>query len=131
MTMTEEQLEKQRKWRKADGNATTKRYEKTPRGFLMRLYRNMKSRTSGVQKLKYHLYRGKCLLDKQEFYTWALSQESFWKLYSKWVASGYERRLAPSADRVDPSKGYELPNLEWVTMGENSRRGTLSRFKVI
>jgi len=40
----EEKNEKQRRLRDANGNYYTKKYEKTPKGFLMRLYRNMKSR---------------------------------------------------------------------------------------
>ena len=40
------------------------RYEKTPKGFLMRLYRNMKSRVKGVQQAKHHLYEHCELLRK-------------------------------------------------------------------
>lgn len=35
----------------------------------MRVYRNMKSRVEGIQKLKSHLYEGKEILDKQSFMT--------------------------------------------------------------
>jgi hypothetical protein len=49
----------QQKLRKKNKNEYTKRYEKTKHGFLMRLYRNIKSRITGVQKKKYHLYEGK------------------------------------------------------------------------
>ena len=55
--MTEEQLRKQRERRKRTGNATIKKYEKSPKGFLMRLYRNMQSRVTGVQKQKFHLVK--------------------------------------------------------------------------
>lgn len=123
----EERLAYQRARRAADGNADVKKYEKTPKGFLMRLYRNMKSRVTGVQKQKFHLYKGKELLPKEEFYTWASSQQEFHTLFAKYVDSGYARTLAPSVDRKDSSKGYTLDNMEFVTMLENSIRGNISR----
>lgn len=103
--------------------AACKRYEKTKAGFLMRAYRNMKSRISGVQKAKHHLYAGKALLDKADFYLWAQESAEFHKLFAEYEASGYERKLAPSPDRKDSSRGYEPANMEWVTHSENSRRG--------
>lgn len=127
--MTDIQLERQREYRRNNGNIVTKRYEKTPKGFLMRLYRNMLSRISGVQKAKYHLYEGKELLNKNIFYTWAINHPDFLKLYSAYIAHNYNRKLAPSVDRVDPSLGYNLLNMEWVTMSENSRRGTQGKCK--
>jgi hypothetical protein len=123
-----ERLERQRIQRAKNNNHHTKKYEKTHKGFLMRLYRNMKSRISGVQKQKYHLYEGKELFDKDEFYSWALQQPSFYILFDAYVAANYDRKLAPSIDRVDSSKGYTFNNVEWVTMLENSIRGNKSRY---
>lgn len=120
-------LEKQRAYRKANGNACTLKYERTKYGKLMRIYRNMKSRIEGVQKQKYHLYRGKYLLPKDEFYAWAVMSPEFHRLFAEWVESGYERKLAPSVDRVDSSIGYRTWNMQWVTHSENSRRGSVSR----
>ena len=105
----------------------TRRYEKTEKGFIMRMYRNMKSRIEGVQHKKKHLYEGKYLLSKEEFYDWIKSQSDFKSLFLLYEASNWERRLAPSVDRVDPSKGYSIDNMEVVTMSENSRRSTKTR----
>ena len=127
--MTEEALIKQRERRKKDGNAVTKRYEKTKKGFLVRLYRNMQSRVLGVQKIKYHLYKGKELLDRDSFYDWALADDTFNTLFALYESSGFSRKEAPSPDRIDSSKGYILENMEWVTMSENSRRGSIARHK--
>lgn len=115
----------QRERRQRSNNVITKKYEKTVNGFLMRLYRNMKSRIRGVQKEKYHLYEGKELLDKNEFYDWAKSNGTFVRLFEEYEKSGYDRKLAPSVDRIDSSKGYEISNMEFVTHSENSRRGGL------
>ena len=105
-----------------------RKYEKTPNGFLMRMYRNMKSRILGIQKAKRHLYEGKYLLPKEEFYEWAKNSPQFMVLFDKWVKSGYDRKLSPSVDRIDSSKGYTIENMEWVTHSENSRRGTRNKF---
>jgi hypothetical protein len=120
-------LKKQREYRKAVKNAPTLKYERTKPGKLMRIYRNMKSRIEGVQSAKWHLYRGKSLLPKSEFYEWALGSEIFHRLFKIWVDSGYERKFAPSVDRLDSSQGCETWNMEWVTHSENSRRGAEAR----
>lgn len=104
------------------------RYELTPKGYIMRIYRNMKSRISGVQKEKYHLYKNKELLSKDDFYRWSLSSESpFHALFKKYIESNRDRRLAPSVDRINSEAGYNLDNMEWVTHSENSRRGSINR----
>lgn len=130
--MTEDEQKHKRKdyqkvYRLRTGNSSTSKYEKTKKGFLMRLYRNMKSRIEGVQKAKFHLYAGCSLLPKETFYEWSLASEVFHQLFEEWEQSGYERKLAPSVDRVDSFRGYELDNMEWVTMSENSRRGSLNQ----
>jgi hypothetical protein len=117
----------QRIKRKGNGNEITHKYEKTIKGFLMREYRNMESRVTGVQKQKAHLYLGLPLLDRDQFYSWALCQRPFHVLFAIWEESMYERKLTPTVDRIDSSKGYEIGNMEWVTHSENSRRGSVSR----
>ncbi len=42
-------------------------------------------------------------------------------VFCRWAyAKGYEPGL--TLDRLDPTKGYQPDNCEWVTKGENSRR---------
>jgi hypothetical protein len=93
----------------------------------MRMYRNMKSRVTGVQKAKAHLYAGKELLQKEEFYAWAKHSPMFWVLFKQYEDSGYDRMQAPTVDRIDSKRGYTLDNMQWVTNRVNSYRGTLSR----
>lgn len=114
--------EKQRLYRSRTNNAITKKYEKTPNGFLVRLYRNMKSRITGVQMSKFHLYEGKELLAKDDFYEWAKNSPKFLELFKEYEDSNYDRKLAPSVDRVNSKLGYFIDNMEWVTHSENSRR---------
>lgn len=105
-----------------------KKYEKTMSGFLMRLFRNIKSRSIGIQKRKYHLYANKGLFfSKEEFYEWANSSAEFKKLFNLWEKSEYDRKLTPSVDRINSSIGYSFSNIRWVTHSENSRLGSLSR----
>jgi hypothetical protein len=124
----EERLRKRRARRKIKNNWDCKKYEKTKKGFLVRAYRNMKSRVEGVQHSKAHLYKGKEILEKHTFYEWALSNESFNKLFKEWEDSNYCRKLTPSVDRIDSSKGYTLDNMQYITHSENSRRGNISRY---
>ncbi len=119
----------QREHRSKNKNWDCKKYEKTKNGFLMRLYRNMKSRISGVQKKKFHLYEGKSILGKEQFYELALASVEFNRLFEQYLESGYDRKLAPSVDRKDSSLGYEVDNIEFVTHSENSRRGSVAKGK--
>ena len=129
MKTKEEINERVREYRQRTGNAATKKYEKTPKGFLMRMYRNMQSRVSGVQSKKAHLYKGKELLPREDFYKWAFNSVLFWRMFSDWENSGHDRKLTPTVDRIDSSKGYSLDNVRWLTHSENSRLGSKSRFK--
>lgn len=108
-----------------------KKYEKTINGFLMRTYRNMKSRVTGIQKLKAHLYLGKELLPKEDFYNWSKNNLQFQNLYKNWVINNYDQKLSPSINRIDPNIGYRLDNIEWITHSMNSKLGTLSRYGII
>lgn len=108
----------QREKRRLSGDPATKKYEKTPKGYLMRSYRNMQSRVLGIQKTG--SWTGKELLPREEFYEWALNDPVFRSLFMAYEALGFDRRFAPSPDRIDSSKGYTLDNLRWVTHSINS-----------
>ena len=115
----------QRNRRANNNNKNTKKYEKTKKGFLVRCYRNMLSRVTGVTKNKNHLYLGKEILDKELFYKFSLSNNNFNLLFKEWENSEYERRLTPSIDRINTDLGYSIDNVQWITFSENCRRGGL------
>ncbi len=127
---TPEYLSRQREYRKRTGNASTKRYEKTKRGFIMRAYRNILGRVTGLQPKCRHIYTGLPALSKQDFYDWALAQPEFHKLWDEWSSAGYPRRLTPSVDRIDTADGYVVGNIRWVPMWENSRDARLTTVTV-
>ena len=125
MSMTkEERLIYQREYRKKNGNLCTNKYEKTVNGFLMRKYRNMLSRVTGVQHKKYHLYKDLQILPRETFYAWASDCKEFWQMWDNYLTSGFDRKLCPSVDRVDSYGGYTLDNMQWLTHSENSKKVT-------
>jgi hypothetical protein len=126
----EERLKYQRERRKKTKNADTKKYEKTKSGYLMRMYRNMRSRIVGIQKKKAHLYVGKEILAKEDFYEWARCSPMFIVLWERYVRGGYQQKTAPTVDRKDSSLGYILDNMEWVDHSVNSQRGAINRHAV-
>lgn len=97
-------------------------YCKTFSGYMVRSYRNMKSRVTGVQKKKAHLYLGLEILPKRLYYKMCYESDTFRNLYEAYKASGWDRKLAPSPDRIDASRGYSLDNIRFVTHSENSAR---------
>jgi hypothetical protein len=123
----EQKLAWQRKHRAGNGNCETKRYEKTPNGFLMRTYRNMLSRVTGVQKHKAHLYSGLPILSRQEFYAISRTDPDFLRLFIDWRAARYNKKLTPSINRIHSTLGYLNYNIEWLTLSDNSRLGAFSR----
>ena len=128
----EEKNAKQRDARRRNGDSYTKKYEKSKNGFLMRCYRNMQSRVAGIQHKKAHLYAHiDCIPEREKFYLWAHSSDAFNNLFNEWEANAHDRKLTPSVDRIDPSKGYDIDNMRWITHSENSRLGAMSRVKNI
>lgn len=104
------------------------KYAKTKQGFLCRLYKNMRGRVEGIQKLKSHLYLGLPLMERSAFYTWALQDNDFHSLFKEWEDSNYNIKLTPSVDRISAHNGYIESNVRWVTHRENSRLGAISRW---
>jgi len=119
--------ERQIEYRKRTHSVLTKVYEKTMNGYIMRMYRNMASRVMGIQKSKAHLYFGKELMSKYEFYAIAKYSSDFSELFEKYKLSGFDLKQAPSVDRIDSSLGYTNDNIRFITHSENSRLGSLNK----
>lgn len=129
MKTKEEKNLAQRLARAMNGNSYTKKYEKTRNGFLMRTYRNMKSRVSGVHWKKAHLYYGLDIMPKNDFYEWSINDNSFNTLFEQWSVNAHDRKLTPSIDRLDTSLGYVNGNVRWITHSENSKLGCESKHR--
>jgi hypothetical protein len=90
---------------------------------LTHTYIRMKQRVGGkVYPLAVKIYAGLSLLPQEEFMSWATANKDFHRLFDAWVASGFIRRLSPSIDRIDPSIGYQISNMQWLTSSDNARR---------
>jgi hypothetical protein len=113
---------------KSEINQRRDAYEKTPKGYLMRSYRNMLNRVLGINKKAAKNYFGLFVLPKDTFYSWSLTNPDFLQLWDSYISSGFERKLCPSIDRVNSSLGYSLDNLRWITQSQNSRLGSLQRW---
>jgi len=118
-----------RMYRFKNNNICTRRYEKTKKGFLVRMYRNMTSRVKGVQKDYIHIYQGLDILPKEQFYEFALNNSEFHRLFKEWEDALYERRLCPSIDRIDTKFGYTLENIQFLTMSENASKTSRRKYK--
>jgi|TARA_R110000744_G_scaffold350591_1_gene456290 hypothetical protein len=105
--------------------SNNRRYHKTRKGKLMLTFNNMTRRVQGY--VKPHLYKGLEICARDVFYAWSLGSNSFEHLYNNWVDSDFKRRLSPSIDRIDTDKGYVLGNIQWITLSENSQKGSISR----
>lgn len=90
--------------------------------FIALLYRQITHRCRSKKRPKYF---GLKYCSKEEFIAFAKSPK-FEELYTAWLASGKQRKLVPTADRVVPKLGYVVSNLVWRTLADNSRRATHS-----
>lgn len=88
--------------------------------FLIRCYTNMWQRVSGKASHNRGNWAGKPILPRDVFYTWAKNHPDFLSLYKRWFMSDFDRKLTPSVNRMDSSKGYVLGNIEWMTNSQNS-----------
>lgn len=96
-----------------------RKYKRGRKGFLKNLYHRMVSRTRGTATRTPHLYLGLPILSEDEFLSWIDSNTIFNDFFSAWEINKYDRRLTPSVDRIDNSKGYTLDNMQWLTASGN------------
>ena len=87
-------------------------------------YYGIRSRSEeGYYHSNKYTVTGMPYLSKEEFMKWANeNMDKFMELYAPWAASNYQKKLAPSVDRIDNSKGYTKDNLQWLTHGQNSAK---------
>ena len=96
------------------------KYQKTKKGIVTVIYNSQKqsSKRRGHPMPSYTL---------KELRQWMYSQKEFHELYDQWKASGYDRWLKPSCDRLDDYKPYTLDNLQVVAWKDNFSRSHKDR----
>jgi hypothetical protein len=87
--------------------------------FLGSKYTKMRERVNGKGTRRPDLYLGLPILPKDVFMNWAKNHPDFLSLYKRWVTSNFDRKLTPVVNRMNPSKGYTLDNIEWLTQSQN------------
>ncbi|RXT17764.1 hypothetical protein BVJ53_14175 [Lacticaseibacillus chiayiensis] len=94
----------------------TEVYRHTPKGMLTNLFQKLSSRNElkGYGTLSFTL---------GDFQTWAMNNSEFLRLFNLWVADDYSKKSKPSVDRINPYKGYEFSNMQWLSWNENYLKG--------
>lgn len=96
----------------------TKR-ETKPSFYLGTCYSEMSRRVKTYDPLRPNYFgKGKC--SKEEFINAFVNNEQFLNIYKEWQTNNFQRKYAPSIDRIDNSKGYTLDNLQFIPQRINS-----------
>ena len=83
----------------------------------------LNTRWHGIRNRKDNCYKGvKVLCTKEQFIS-EMNNSDLSDLYNKWLASGRKYKLTPSIDRIDSQKHYQIGNMRWLTVSENSKLG--------
>lgn len=108
-----------RAWRDISSSkfeTATEVYRHTPKGMLTNLFQKLSRRN---EKKGY----GQIGFNLDTFQRWAMNNNDFLRLFNLWVADDYSKKSKPSVDRIDPYKGYEFNNMQWLSWNENYLKG--------
>lgn len=64
---------------------------------------------------------------KRELKQWLFSQPLFHRLFDNWKRLDFQTDYKPSVDRKDDYIGYTIDNIQLMTWGENSKKGSEDR----
>ena len=96
-----------------------KERDREPRQLLMKRFRAIKFRINNSPT-----YRDRqCLFTLDEFMDFSVNNKAFTDIYDAWVKSDYAHKMAPTVDRIDNNGGYSLDNIQFLTFGDNSKKG--------
>lgn len=101
------------------------RYRKNKSRFLDHVYQGIVRRCNGIPRR--YSSTGTTPISVPEWRQFCAATEAeFNKLYDGWEKSGFQRKMAPSIDRIDNGRGYTVDNMQWLSQSENSRKGAMS-----
>lgn len=99
-----------------------KKYQTTPKAYVINMYDRMLRRPDYKRT-----YKGKkptfTLDELREF----IKTTNFTELFDGYVGSGRKLALAPTVDRIDNDKGYDIDNIRVITHSENASKGSYER----
>lgn len=99
-----------------------RKYRKTFRGLLDQKYTSMSKRVRGKDRNCLNTVKGLPIIPREQFIAWATKNAEYASLYKEWQISGYLRNLTPTIDRIDSTKGYIFPNMQFLTFIDNQRK---------
>lgn len=94
----------------------TKR-ETKPEFYLGTVYSTMKARTKGYGHTQ---YKDRLICTREEFKEKFIKDKTFLNQYKIWQDNNFQRKFAPSIDRIDNEKDYTLDNIEFIPLSWNS-----------
>ena len=126
----------QKRWKEKNPEAVRRQQKKDNwklsydrRGRLTSTWAGIRTRClgKGLPRTR-HIYEGLVYCDRASFISWAIKDSAYHSLFASWEQSRYQRRLSPTIDRIDSSKGYELSNLQWLSRSENATKALQERY---
>jgi len=87
------------------------------KGKVVNMYRSAVNR---CKKDKYYIDRSVSftICEFKDF----VKTTNYKEIHGAWVKSGYKMKLSPSIDRIDNARGYDLDNIQIITVSENARK---------
>lgn len=99
-----------------------------PNEYFHGIYQHMKDRVSGKTLIK-TTAEGQSIIDIKSFRKWTFETTNFLELFNDFVRHGFQRKMAPSIDRIDIKKGYIIGNIQWLTLTDNQTKRFLVDYK--
>lgn len=85
-----------------------------------------KSRSAGGRN-----YFRQPLCDREAFLEFGLTDDNFNRLFKNYKRSQGKRSKAPSVDRIKSNKGYQLDNIQFLSLSENSSKVKQEKWVVL
>lgn len=93
--------------------------DQTFTGKAQAMWRGIVGRTNGHGRYGDHYKKLGRQITREEFIAFVWRSKRYEKLYWQWHNSGFNSHLAPSVDRIDPTRGYSLQNIRIIAFGDN------------
>lgn len=72
-------------------------------------------------------YLGKLKISREDFKQKFRKNKKFLKYHKEWVDSGFNPKLVPSVDRINPNLDYTARNMRFIPWWINEGLGRMSR----